>query len=480
MGTHPIFESDFDCLTEIMSDRKRLGLSLEKDGGYSKLIVFMSAVLSGFTFGLPGFLGALTVEWKNPEGLNLPHQKADIHQVWTQGFLYAGSMVVSAYYQVMSPRHWLFISSLTGTAGWLLLYSASYAPVEYFHYFQYGFGVLAGIGSGFAFGLIILTPQHWLDKTREQLNPYLFIGAPIVVVFCVTLGKVSIDNLGWANAILGVVGFFSFQWIITFFYIEHPDTTNEQDEEKPSLSETFNRYLETIQMKGVLAFLLNCAICSGVIMTAVFTKSYNAAEETGCTPWQATTLLLWSAIPEAVLFRPLWGLMTKYVDVGALQMVWMTIWLSSQLVLSFADQYWQFIAGMILFACGVSGYSGLKYVIHYDLVGGKYMQYIIAYDTALAALTSIAVPSLVSALSDDVKFIFYLASGAAFVGIGVSFYLRTVLQALKVKAAAEEMATLMEKPKTEDQKTDNGMTEEKNDKESESKIQTEENGEKTD
>ena len=60
-------------------------------------------------------------------------------------------------------------------------------------------------------------------------------------------------------------------------------------------------------------------------------------------------------------------------------MVWMTIWLSSQLVLAFADEYWHFIAGMILFACGVSGYSGLKYVIHYDLVGGKYMQYIIAY-----------------------------------------------------------------------------------------------------
>ena len=35
--------------------------------------------------------------------------------------------------------------------------------------------------------------------------------------------------------------------------------------------------------------------------------------------------------------------------------------------------------GIIFFAGGVSGYSGLKYVIHYDLVGGKYMQYIIAY-----------------------------------------------------------------------------------------------------
>merc|ERR1712212_69358 len=138
-------------------------------------------------------------------------------------------MVVSAYYQVMSPRHWLLISSFTGTLGWLLLYSASHFDVEYFHYFQYGFGILAGIGSGFAFGLIILTPQHWLDKTREQLNPYLFIGAPIVVVFCVTLGKVSIDKFGWANAVLGVIIFFSRQWIITFFYIEHPDWGKEQN-----------------------------------------------------------------------------------------------------------------------------------------------------------------------------------------------------------------------------------------------------------
>ena len=45
-----------------------------------------------------------------------------------------------------------------------------------------------------------------------------------------------------------------------------------------------------------------------------------------------------------------------------------------------------------------------------------YVAYITFLDTALAALTSIAVPSLVSALSDDVKFIFYLAAGAAFVG----------------------------------------------------------------
>ena len=189
-----------------MSDRKRLGLSLEKDGGYSKLIVFMSAVLSGFTFGLPGFLGALTVEVRFWKFLSLWEifmlvEKSRGTEFATSNSRYSSSLdtrislcgfyggirqvfklmligwsshpirdrtsiwkSISAYYQVMSPRHWLFISSFTGTVGWLLLYSASYAPVEYFHYFQYGFGVLAGIGSGFAFGLIILTPQHWLDK----------------------------------------------------------------------------------------------------------------------------------------------------------------------------------------------------------------------------------------------------------------------------------------------------------------------------
>ena len=91
----------------------------------------------------------------------------------------------------MSPRHWLFISSFTGTVGWLLLYSASYAPVEYFHYFQYGFGVLAGIGSGFAFGLIILTPQHWLDKenlvtaiSNGLRNRYVMLSNDVIMKLC--------------------------------------------------------------------------------------------------------------------------------------------------------------------------------------------------------------------------------------------------------------------------------------------------------
>ena len=38
----------------------RFGLSTKKDGGYSKLIVACSALLSGFTFGFSAFQNVLT------------------------------------------------------------------------------------------------------------------------------------------------------------------------------------------------------------------------------------------------------------------------------------------------------------------------------------------------------------------------------------------------------------------------------------
>ena len=47
-----------------MAKMRRLGMSTEKDGAYSKLIVVCSAILSGFTFGLPVFGGVLTAQVK--------------------------------------------------------------------------------------------------------------------------------------------------------------------------------------------------------------------------------------------------------------------------------------------------------------------------------------------------------------------------------------------------------------------------------
>ena len=86
---------------------------------------------------------------------------------------------------------------------------------------------------------------------------------------------------------------------------------------------------------------------------------------------------------QALLFRPLWGQLTKCSDAATLQFAWMIVLFLSQAVLAMATETWMFCVGMVVFSCGVSGYSGLKFVLHYDMVGGKHMQYIITFVNGL-------------------------------------------------------------------------------------------------
>ena len=92
---------------------------------------------------------------------------------------------------------------------------------------------------------------------------------------------------------------------------------------------------------------------------------------------------------QAILFRPLWGWLTKFGDAATLQFAWMIPLLLSQVILALATETWMFCVGMIMFSCGVSGYSGLKFVLHYDMVGGKHMQYIITFVKGLQFLKNI-------------------------------------------------------------------------------------------
>ena len=85
-----------------------------------------------------------------------------------------------------------------------------------------------------------------------------------------------------------------------------------------------------------------------------------------------------------LIFRPLWGKLTDYADCGTWQIVWMIVLLLSQVTLALATSYWMWIVGLILFSCGVSGYSGLKFVLHLDMVGDKHMQYILTFGTAVS------------------------------------------------------------------------------------------------
>ena len=44
--------------------------------------------------------------------------------------------------------------------------------------------------------------------------------------------------------------------------------------------------------------LFNCAVCSGFIMSGVFTQVQNVAMEEGLSVWEAGTLIMFSSIPE--------------------------------------------------------------------------------------------------------------------------------------------------------------------------------------
>jgi hypothetical protein len=101
-------------------------------------------------------------------------------------------MILSAFYKKLGPRTWLAISSLLGVVGYFVIFIAFYLPMSYFPMCQVAMGILAGAGAGLSFGIICITPQHWLDKTQQSMNPYLFIGAPIMVTLSSYAGMIYI------------------------------------------------------------------------------------------------------------------------------------------------------------------------------------------------------------------------------------------------------------------------------------------------
>lgn len=435
--------------------KKRLGLSIEKDGGYSKLLVGCSAMLSGFTFGLAGYQGVLTAHWKAEYGF--PQDTASYHQTYSQAFLYFGSMILSLFYKRLQPRYWLIISTVLGLIGYFSIYFATFLPINYFPAMQIFMGVTVGLGAGLSFGIICITPQHWLDKTREFFNPYLFIGAPIFVTICTPIGLWLIGIYSWSGAHLILIGFFFQQVIVTALFDEHyTEKTKNTDNALEELKKKPKEIWTTATMNGVLPMLFNCAVCSGFIMSGVFTQVQNVAMEEGLTVWEAGTLIMFSSIPE-IFFRPLWGFLTKRMSVGTLQIIWCAIFVVSQFLLSIATSYWMFIAGMMCFSLGLAGYSGLKFVIFINLVGCDLLPNALIFDTFLDAIMTIIVPTVsnyFAVTTGDSKIIFYVNCGAAALCILSSFVVRWRLNQKEEKEKDEKSKELVHVIKAEDGKTD--------------------------
>lgn len=114
---------------------------------------------------------------------------ASIHQRLWLGFVYLGVAVTSRMYSHFHPRVWISIGTILSTIGYLALLLIRYVPVEYFLVCQVICGVIGGFGGGIALTQLIITPQAWLDKTRNKLNPYLLLGAPVFSLIAAPLGS---------------------------------------------------------------------------------------------------------------------------------------------------------------------------------------------------------------------------------------------------------------------------------------------------
>ena len=135
------------------------------------------------------------------------------HRIW-QGFYYIGLSVTAINYGRLSPKSWLILGTVMGLVGYPLLLCLRFVPISWFPFFQTLFGIIAGLGAGVCFCPIIITPQSWLDKTRDQLTPYIFIGAPLFSTFAAPLSLVLIETYSWSGALILVIGMFVCQQFI--------------------------------------------------------------------------------------------------------------------------------------------------------------------------------------------------------------------------------------------------------------------------
>ena len=119
-----------------------------------------------------------------------------------------------------------------------------------------------------------------------------------------------------------------------------------------------------------------------------------------------------------MLLRPLWGELTKCFSETTLQFAWTAVLLASQIAFIFAESYWMFAIGLVLFALGLAGYSGLKYVILIDLVGGANLNKALFFDQMFDGLMTLIVPTISNlfiAAMGTKKVLFIVNAVAAFI-----------------------------------------------------------------
>jgi len=342
---------------------RKFGLSLARDGGYSKLLVVCASALSGTIFGTGTFLGVLTAQWKAEYALG--QGLASIHQRLWLAFVFIGLSISSMLFDRLTPRKWLILGTSMSILGYSTLFALQFVPVAYFPIFQTVGGIVSGFGGGIGFANLVIAPQAWLDKTRSVLNPLLLLGAPIFSVVILTIGQYLIWQFTWPGALLLIISLVVHQYIIALIMMNH-----ETYYHKEKVPINFAEYKQLLSIPCAVPYIISCCIFSGAISAGVYSDITNIAMECGIPQERAATIFIYCAISEASS-RPVWSLMTKWLSNATCQILYFAASFCAQIALSQATTYPAFIVGLLIHSFALAGFSGLKTVIWIDIVGLK-------------------------------------------------------------------------------------------------------------
>lgn len=403
---------------------KKFGLSLEKDAGYSKLIVITASILSGLLFAPTTFLGILTAQWKAEYGL--PQSTASIHQRVFWGFFYLGTALMSQLYAKLSARVWLIIGATFQLFAYCLLILVKFVPVGKIIILQVIFGVIGGLGGGMCMTSIYVTPQGWLDKSREIMNPLLLMGAPVMSVIMINVGQLLVDIYSWIGALLIFIGIVCQNYIFLLFIMDHPDAEKKEKSDKMKLRD----YRETFKHSGSLAFLSLMVILNGCILASVSSEIQNVAYEIGIPTDKAGTIALFSMIGE-IFWRPTWSFGIRWIGIPNSMIFVCSSYLLSQIIFAASTTYAMLAVGLLVHSCATSGLTGFKPLVWIDLVSRSNLTKVIMLESISTGTLANIFPMVIAYIATEYQIPhvgFYISCGivalALFPSVYVQFQLR--------------------------------------------------------
>ena len=352
---------------------KWLNLSIERDGPYSKLVVFASALLSLGTFGFNTMpLVLITGDWKLDK--NLPFETATLHNTFVvilTDFKYfiivfpiklAFRNIMTIATSLLLPRlrvqTWTLLSLTLLIISMGVAFSGRYVETDHFHYVQIALGILNGSGTGIAFALMVIVPQSWLDKTRTQYNGCLLIGAPIGSIISSFIWPRLVAHFTWSGALLIIIGLQLQSFISWPIFKAHPDSPVK----KSSFKSTVASWRTLCQVKGFVSFLLFNTIYIGIVMTIVLTLLINLATEYGVTREQSGYMFMTISLTD-VIGRFIWGEMGTRFKTSSMIIAWSAWTVLTMSALAMSRTFLEFMICCFGIGVSFSGFGSHKHAL---------------------------------------------------------------------------------------------------------------------